>query len=164
MDGNLDPEHTPPIGYAPLTSVAEFRELLTSHFEELALIAAESFAAPSRDLLRSKAPETRNIDLILLRPREERRWVQSAQTISCSSVAASKAAISSAFGMAVVYRSLLRSGDPTSLHVLEEPLPASSGFEGVQVNRQLPRLSHSPAIISFVLWCRVAGIYQGLRK
>ena len=52
MDGNLDPEHTPPIGYALLTSVAEFRELLTSHFEELALIAAESFAAPSRDLLR----------------------------------------------------------------------------------------------------------------
>lgn len=53
--GNLDPQHAPPIGYAHLTSVAEFRELLTTHFEELALAGAESFTAAWQDLFQSKS-------------------------------------------------------------------------------------------------------------
>ena len=52
--GNLDPQHAPPIGYAHLTSVAEFRELLTMHFEELALAGAESFTTAWQDLFHSK--------------------------------------------------------------------------------------------------------------
>jgi SAM-dependent methyltransferase len=55
--GNLDPQHAPPIGYAHLTSVAEFRELLTTHFEELALVGAESFTTAWQDLFQSKPAE-----------------------------------------------------------------------------------------------------------
>ena len=45
-DGNLDPDHAPPIGYAHLTTAAEFRQLLGEHFEEIALTGAESFTSP----------------------------------------------------------------------------------------------------------------------
>jgi ubiquinone/menaquinone biosynthesis C-methylase UbiE len=55
--GNLDPRHAPPIGYAHLTTAAEFRELLAAWFEELALLGVESFTAPWQDLLPSKLAE-----------------------------------------------------------------------------------------------------------
>jgi len=42
-DGNLDPEHAPPIGYAHLTTIAEFRASFEGLFEEQALVGAESF-------------------------------------------------------------------------------------------------------------------------
>ncbi len=42
-DGKLDPQHAPPIGYAHLTTAAEFRELFRDGFEELALVGVESF-------------------------------------------------------------------------------------------------------------------------
>lgn len=45
-DGNLDPEHAPPIGFAHLTTAAEFRGLFAAEFDELALVAVESFAGP----------------------------------------------------------------------------------------------------------------------
>ncbi len=45
-EGNLDPEHAPPIGYAHLTTAPEFRALLGEHFEEIALAGVESFTAP----------------------------------------------------------------------------------------------------------------------
>jgi ubiquinone/menaquinone biosynthesis C-methylase UbiE len=45
-DGNLDPEHAPPIGYAHLTTAGEFRQLLSDHFEEIALAGVESFTSP----------------------------------------------------------------------------------------------------------------------
>ena len=54
VSGNLDPQHAPPIGYAHLTSVAEFRELLTAHFDELAFAGAESFTTAWQDLFQSK--------------------------------------------------------------------------------------------------------------
>jgi SAM-dependent methyltransferase len=57
-DGNLDPEHAPPIGYAHLTTVAEFRALFADTFVETALTGTESF---------STAWQTRLNDL----PREE---------------------------------------------------------------------------------------------
>lgn len=43
-DGNLDPEHAPPIGFAHLSTVAEFRELFAGEFEEVALTGVESFS------------------------------------------------------------------------------------------------------------------------
>jgi S-adenosylmethionine-dependent methyltransferase len=43
-DGNLDPEHAPPIGFAHLTTVAEFRELFTERFDEISMLGVESFA------------------------------------------------------------------------------------------------------------------------
>lgn len=45
-DGNLDPEIAPPIGYSHLTTVEEFRALFVENFEELTLVAVESFASP----------------------------------------------------------------------------------------------------------------------
>jgi len=43
-DGNLDPEHAPPIGFAHLTTIGEFRELFTDRFAEISLLGLESFA------------------------------------------------------------------------------------------------------------------------
>ncbi len=44
-DGNVDPEHAPPIGYAHLATVGEFRALFGA-FDEIALAGVESFTAP----------------------------------------------------------------------------------------------------------------------
>ena len=44
LDGNLDPGHAPPIGFAHLSTCAEFRALFASGFEELALVGVESFS------------------------------------------------------------------------------------------------------------------------
>jgi len=43
-DGNLDPEHAQPIGFAHLSPYAEFRALFADEFEELALTGVESFS------------------------------------------------------------------------------------------------------------------------
>jgi ubiquinone/menaquinone biosynthesis C-methylase UbiE len=43
VDGKLDPEHAPPIGYAHLTTVSEFRGLFAAAFEELVLTGTDSF-------------------------------------------------------------------------------------------------------------------------
>ena len=53
--GTLDPEHAPPIGVAHLTTIAEFRELLTSQFEEVILTGIESFTSPWQDEWKSKS-------------------------------------------------------------------------------------------------------------
>ncbi|MFZ0962242.1 MAG: class I SAM-dependent methyltransferase [Terriglobia bacterium] len=42
-DGNLDPEHAPPIGYAHLTTAAEFLALFKGRFEKVAFLGVESF-------------------------------------------------------------------------------------------------------------------------
>lgn len=44
-EGNLDPAHAAPIGYAHLTSLEEFRRLFRNSFKQLALLGVESFAA-----------------------------------------------------------------------------------------------------------------------
>jgi S-adenosylmethionine-dependent methyltransferase len=44
-DGNLDPDHAPPLGFAHLTTVQEFRELFAGVFEPLILVGVESFTA-----------------------------------------------------------------------------------------------------------------------
>ncbi|HXP86778.1 MAG TPA: class I SAM-dependent methyltransferase [Bryobacteraceae bacterium] len=53
--GTLDPQHAPPIGYAHLTTISEFRELLTAGFEEVLLAGTESFTAPWQDQWKSKS-------------------------------------------------------------------------------------------------------------
>ncbi len=44
-DGNLDPAHAPPIGWAHLTTAAEFLALFEGKFGRRALMGAESFTA-----------------------------------------------------------------------------------------------------------------------
>jgi S-adenosylmethionine-dependent methyltransferase len=43
--GNVDPEHVPSLGFAHLTTAAEFRSLFASLFEEVLLLGVESFTA-----------------------------------------------------------------------------------------------------------------------
>lgn len=43
-DGNLDPEHAPPLGFGHLSTVAEFRGLFGAGFAEIALAGVESFS------------------------------------------------------------------------------------------------------------------------
>jgi SAM-dependent methyltransferase len=44
QDGNLDPEHAPPIGYAHLTTPAAFLSLFEKSFDRRAFLGVESFA------------------------------------------------------------------------------------------------------------------------
>lgn len=46
QDGNLDPEHAPPIGYAHLTTARDFLALFDGQFETTAFLGVESFTAP----------------------------------------------------------------------------------------------------------------------
>lgn len=46
QDGNLDPVHAPPLGYAHLTTQTEFCQLFEPEFEQIAIIGLESFSAP----------------------------------------------------------------------------------------------------------------------
>lgn len=55
-DGNLDPDHAPPIGFAHLSTYGEFRELFCGAFEELALVGVESFSAAWQPTLDDLAP------------------------------------------------------------------------------------------------------------
>jgi SAM-dependent methyltransferase len=50
-DGNVDPDHAPPLGFAHLTTVEEFRELFTGGFEPVALIGVESFTSAWQPVL-----------------------------------------------------------------------------------------------------------------
>jgi S-adenosylmethionine-dependent methyltransferase len=55
-DGNLDPEHAPPIGFAHLSTYAEFRALFALEFEELVLAGVESFSTPCQAKLNDLPP------------------------------------------------------------------------------------------------------------
>lgn len=44
-NGNLDPEHAPPLGFAHLTTTQEFRELFAANFAPLILLGVESFTS-----------------------------------------------------------------------------------------------------------------------
>jgi ubiquinone/menaquinone biosynthesis C-methylase UbiE len=56
-DGNLDPGHAPPIGYAHLTGIDEFRALFRGRFDEQTLLGLESFTGPWQAGLNNLAPE-----------------------------------------------------------------------------------------------------------
>jgi ubiquinone/menaquinone biosynthesis C-methylase UbiE len=51
QDGNLSPEQAPPIGFAHLTTVQEFRELFAEKFSEKALLGVESFTNSRQHVL-----------------------------------------------------------------------------------------------------------------
>ena len=63
--GNLDPSVAPGIGYAHLTTVAEFRDLLTAMFAETAMIGLESFTSGLQEPINKCSPAEREawIDL-----------------------------------------------------------------------------------------------------
>ena len=65
-DGNLDPEHAPPIGWAHLTTAAEFVALFEGSFERSAFLGVESFATMWQKTFRElSAPESESwLDLI----------------------------------------------------------------------------------------------------
>jgi SAM-dependent methyltransferase len=64
--GRLDPEHAPPLGYAHVTTLTEFRELFARDFEELLLAGMESFTSPALNTFSEKAPEDRELWLDLV--------------------------------------------------------------------------------------------------
>jgi ubiquinone/menaquinone biosynthesis C-methylase UbiE len=51
LDGNLDPEHAPPLGFAHLTTVAEFRALFAQEFDEEFVAGVESFTGHNQKQL-----------------------------------------------------------------------------------------------------------------
>jgi ubiquinone/menaquinone biosynthesis C-methylase UbiE len=44
-NGNVDPEHAPPLGYGHLSRAAEFLELFDGQFEKMAFVGVESFTS-----------------------------------------------------------------------------------------------------------------------
>ena len=65
-DGIVDEEHAPPIGLAHMTAVGEFRQLFAAGFEEIALVAVESFTSPWQSKFRELRPEDREAWLELV--------------------------------------------------------------------------------------------------
>ena len=57
QNGNTDPLHLPPLGYAHLTTCEEFRQLFASDFEQITLTGIESFTSPFPDTANSLSPE-----------------------------------------------------------------------------------------------------------
>ena len=44
-NGNVDPEHAPPLGYGHLTTPSEFLDLFGDRFEKMAFLGVESFTS-----------------------------------------------------------------------------------------------------------------------
>lgn len=57
QDGNVDPEHAPPLGYGHLTTQAEFSQLFEAEFDPVAMIGVESFSAPFATTIHTLEPE-----------------------------------------------------------------------------------------------------------
>jgi SAM-dependent methyltransferase len=65
-DGNLDPEHAPPIGYAHLTTAADFLALFGDQFEKVAFLGVESFTAVWQNIFGDLPPAERELWLDLV--------------------------------------------------------------------------------------------------
>jgi SAM-dependent methyltransferase len=65
-DGNLDPEHAPPIGYAHLTTAAEFLALFEGLFEKVAFLGVESFTAVWQKIVSDLPPAEAEVWLDLV--------------------------------------------------------------------------------------------------
>jgi ubiquinone/menaquinone biosynthesis C-methylase UbiE len=65
-DGNLDPAHAPPLGYAHLSTSDEFGALFAEAFEELVLAGVDSFTGVSQRLLPTLSRDDREawLDLV----------------------------------------------------------------------------------------------------
>jgi len=66
QDGNLDPDHAPPLGFAHLTTGQEFRELFAGRFERLILMGVESFTSAWQPVLHTLPADQRQawLDLV----------------------------------------------------------------------------------------------------
>jgi 2-polyprenyl-3-methyl-5-hydroxy-6-metoxy-1,4-benzoquinol methylase len=56
QDGNVDPDHAPPLGYGHLTTQIEFHQLFATEFDQVAMIGLESFSAPFATTVHRLAP------------------------------------------------------------------------------------------------------------
>ena len=56
QDGNVDPDHAPPLGYGHLTTQAEFYQLFETEFDQVAIIGVESFSAPFATTIHTLTP------------------------------------------------------------------------------------------------------------
>lgn len=56
QDGNIDPDHAPPLGYGHLTTQTEFCQLFETEFDQVAMIGVESFAAPFATTIHTITP------------------------------------------------------------------------------------------------------------
>ena len=65
-DGNVDPDHAPPLGFGHLSTIAEFRELFADRFEQILLMGVESFTAAWQTNLRGLTSDEADawIDLV----------------------------------------------------------------------------------------------------
>jgi SAM-dependent methyltransferase len=57
QDGNVTPEHAPPLGYGHLTTQVEFHQLFETDFDQIAMIGIESFSAPFPTLVNTFEPK-----------------------------------------------------------------------------------------------------------
>jgi SAM-dependent methyltransferase len=57
QDGNVDPDHAPPLGYGHLTTATEFCQLFETEFDQVAIIGVESFSAPFATTIPTLKPE-----------------------------------------------------------------------------------------------------------
>jgi len=55
QDGNVDPEHAPPLGYGHLTTQTEFRQLFETEFDQVAMIGLN--LSPPFTTVHTLAPE-----------------------------------------------------------------------------------------------------------
>jgi S-adenosylmethionine-dependent methyltransferase len=65
-DGRLDPEIAPPIGFAYLTTAAEFADLFLEEFDRMALWGLESFTSPAQEKLAHLSEDNRRAWLDIL--------------------------------------------------------------------------------------------------
>lgn len=65
-DGNLDPEHAPPIGYAHLTTARDFLALFKEQFEKVAFLGVESFTTPCQKMVSGLPPREAELWLDLV--------------------------------------------------------------------------------------------------
>lgn len=56
-DGNVDPDHAPPLGFGHLTTAEEFRGLFAGLFETILLVGVESFTAAWQPILCGLPPD-----------------------------------------------------------------------------------------------------------
>jgi len=56
-DGNVDPDHAPPLGFGHLSTAGEFEALFAGLFDRLILMGVESFTAPWQPILLDLEPD-----------------------------------------------------------------------------------------------------------
>jgi ubiquinone/menaquinone biosynthesis C-methylase UbiE len=65
-NGNVDPEHAPPLGYGHLTTASEFLDLFEDRFEKMAFVGVESFTSAWQQTFGNLSPEEKEtwLDLV----------------------------------------------------------------------------------------------------